>query len=117
MKTFAYVIFGWVSFCAAMVILFWCLSVVRLFPLWRYLKQYEYQKWRELTSIGKFGPGLSNPLRVIPYLFGDKQTGDENLLRLKDSARVGVRYFLIWFATFAVSLIIGFGVIFLTAHL
>ena len=60
-----------------------------------------------MTSIGKYGPGLSNPVKGITYLFKESEETDEKLLRLKDSARISTRYFLIWFATTAVTIVVS----------
>lgn len=60
--------------------------------LYCYLKKNNYERWRCLTMIGKFGPGTSNPLRWLPYIYGKEDNEDETVLRLKDNIRAGLRY-------------------------
>jgi hypothetical protein len=105
-------IFGWLAFCGLILVVFWVIKIPRLFKLNRYLKENDYQKWREITSIGSSGPGLSNPFRAWSYIFKNTKEIDEDLLRLKDSARISLRYSLIWFGTFVFSLVVGFIVVF-----
>jgi len=102
-----FIIFGWLFLCGIIIVLCWILTIIRFFKLERYLKSHNYQKWRELSSIGRFGPGLSNPLRAWAYVFSNEVERDENLLRLKDAARISLRYSLVWFGTFLLSLILG----------
>jgi hypothetical protein len=88
-----------------MTFIFFLFTATRQAKLGRYIKKNDYRTWREMTSIGKYGPGLSNPVKGITYLFKESEETDEKLLRLKDSARISTRYFLIWFATTAVTII------------
>jgi hypothetical protein len=91
-----------------MTFLFFIFTATRQAKLGRYIKRNDYKTWRKLTSIGKYGPGLSNPFKGISFLFKESDEIDEKLLRLKDSARVSTRYFLIWFATSVVTIISTF---------
>jgi hypothetical protein len=88
-----------------MTFIFFIVTATRQAKLGLYIKKNDYRTWRELTSIGKYGPGLSNPFKGISYLFKESEETDEKFLRLKDSARISTRYFLIWFATTAVTII------------
>ena len=85
------VVFGWISFCGLVFIAFWIVTVIRLNKLNRYLKNNNYKKWCEITSIDNFGPGLSNPFRAWHYIFKDINDIDEETLRLKYSARSSMR--------------------------
>jgi len=67
----------------------------------QYIKKHNYQKWRELTSIGSAGPGLSNPFKWIPWIFTNENNEDENITRLKDKLRIRHRWiFLIIISIF-----------------
>ena len=108
MQIFPFIMFGWTFFCALIFVICWIIAIIRSFKLNKYMKQYHYQKWEELTSIGQFGPGLSNPFKGIPYLFSNSYEKDELLLRLKNSTRISLKYSLIWFSLFILSMIIIF---------
>ncbi len=57
-----------------------------------YLKTHNYERWRYLTSIGSFGPSLSNPVRGLSYIYGQQDNNDEKILRYKDAVRSGLGY-------------------------
>jgi hypothetical protein len=105
-------LFGWVALCGLVLILCWIVTMFRLNKLNKHLKNYHYQKWTEITSVGRFGPGLSNPFRAWPYIFKDVDAIDEETLKLKDAARTIMRYSFIWASTFILSIVIGFIVMF-----
>ena len=105
-------IFGWLSFCGFILVVSWIITIVRLFKLDKYLKKNDYQKWREITSLGRLGPGLSNPFRAWSYIFKNTKELDEVLLRLKESAKISLRYSFIWSGTLVFSLIVGFVILF-----
>jgi len=65
------------------------------FSLMSYLKKTKYQRWVEITSIGKMGPGLNNPLRAAPYIRGNLDNEDQRIARYKGAVRVGTRYFIL----------------------
>ena len=67
------------------------------FNLLRYLKRTKYFRYEELTSIGKFGPGLNNPYRMIPYIYSELDNEDDKIARHKGSIRIGHRYWLLNF--------------------
>jgi len=70
----------------------------------KYLKEKNYERWREITSIGNVGPGAVNPFRGFAYLYGQKDNDNETVLRLKDSVKIGFRYILISLLTMIVTL-------------
>jgi hypothetical protein len=49
----------------------------------RYLLRNHTEKWKELTSVGDFGPGYANSIRGSKFLFGKEYLGDPEVLRLK----------------------------------
>lgn len=105
-KLFVFIMI-WTSFCVVMTFIFFVFTSIRHSKLGRYIKEHDYKTWRELTSVGKYGSGLSNPFKGISYLFKESNENDENLLRLKDAAHISTRYFIIWFATTAVTIIVS----------
>lgn len=107
MQFLPFALFGIVFFCGVFFIISWIVMLFRLSKLNRYLKKHNYQKWRELSSIGSYGPGLSNPLRGIRYLFSNSQEKDEALLRLKDSAKIISIYSFVSAASLVASIIIA----------
>lgn len=77
--------------------------------LYLHLKSQNYPRWRELTTIGKFGPGNSNPFKWLPYLYSSLDTEDIRVLRLKDNIRIGLRYSLLaMLAIFVTIMILSF---------
>ena len=75
-------VFGWLAFCGFFLIVSWLVTFFHLFRLLRYLKKNEYQKWKEITSIGNIGPGLSNPYRAWSYIFQNTNEDDLSLIKL-----------------------------------
>ena len=51
--------------------------------LMKYLLKNHTEKWKELTSIGDFGPGYANSIRGFKFLFGKDYLEDPEVLRLK----------------------------------
>ena len=62
--------------------------------LGRYLKKNNYKRWRQLTSIGKYGPGMVNPSRGWSYIYSKADNKNEEILRFKDEIKIGVRWLL-----------------------
>jgi hypothetical protein len=59
--------------------------------LYFYLKKEKYDRWCELTTIGNFGPGGSNPFRGFPYIYSDQDSEDIIIRKYKDSIKLGFR--------------------------
>jgi hypothetical protein len=75
-----------------------CVAVgISLFITWvrfySFIKRTNYERWRELTTIGSFGPGAQNSWRALKYVYGDRDNDNENVLRYKDKIRIKLRYF------------------------
>lgn len=62
-------------------------SMIRFFiyqhKLMQYLLEYHTEKWKDLTTVWGFGPGLANSFRGMKFLFGKDDLGDSEVLRLK----------------------------------
>ena len=56
-----------------------------------YVKKNKYDRWRELSTIGPFGPGLANPFKGWRYIYGEVDNEDEIILRYKDKIKAGFR--------------------------
>jgi len=65
---------------------------IRQHALYKYLKNNVYDRWCELTSIGRFGPGLLNSWRGIRYIYSDRDSALEEVRLLKDSIKIWIRY-------------------------
>ena len=83
MNTIERVIMGFVIF----LIFVLCISFGNFIYVWinnyrlnRYIKNNDYEKWRYLTMIGKFGPGLRNPVRGLRYIYGKRDNENETVL-------------------------------------
>ena len=74
----------------------------------RYLKEKHYSLWRELTSFKGLGPGLVNPMKSLPWLFRDESGEDEQLVRLKDAARIHTRWFFVTGGAFFLTVTLAF---------
>lgn len=72
----------------------------------KYLKKANYGRWRFLTSIGKLGPGLNNPIRTIKYIYGDQDNDDKMILKSKDVLRVRLMYFILFFSIIVINILI-----------
>jgi hypothetical protein len=58
----------------------------------QYLLKHHTEKWKELTTVFGFGPGLGNGLRTIKFLFGADYLDDPELLHLKTMCRNWILY-------------------------
>jgi hypothetical protein len=71
-------------------------SVVKMQSLLLHLKKTNYERWRELTTLetplGRFGPGTGNPSKLWKYVKSNVDNNIEQILRLKDSIKIGMRY-------------------------
>jgi len=52
-----------------------------------YLKKRRIERWEQLTTIGSFGPGMSNPFLWIPYIYNDIDTNDQTVQHYKKKIR------------------------------
>jgi len=59
-----------------------------------YLARKNSSRWREITTIGRFGPGLSNPARMLEYTYSDLDNEDETILRYKKKIKKTLKYLL-----------------------
>jgi len=105
MNVLPFYLYGWVFFCALLAMAAGTAAALSTSRLMSYIKQHQYAKWRELTSLGTIGPGMSNPLAIWQYLQSELDTTDEQLLRAKDRARTWWRWLLILSLTFLLSMI------------
>lgn len=62
--------------------------------LFSYLKVKNYKRWCELTTIGRIGPGGSNPVRGMRYLRNDLDIDDDKILKYKHRVIIYLRYSL-----------------------
>lgn len=60
--------------------------------------------WRQITSIGPIGPGLSNPFATYKWLRSNFESADAKLMSLKSGLKKRYDSFLISFVAFAVYL-------------
>lgn len=51
--------------------------------LYTYLMDAHYERWKHITTVPGMGPGMSNPLRGVDYLFGDQDEDDPQVARLR----------------------------------
>lgn len=65
--------------------------------LYTYLRENHTEKWKELTTVLGFGPGYTNSLRAIKFLFRKDDLDDPELLRLKVIVRNASIYVLTGF--------------------
>jgi|GEM_PF-2665756 len=70
---------------------------VNSLSLENYLKKFKYERWRHLTSIKFIGPGQSNPIGWLRYIYGPEDNDDAIVLRRKDKIRIALPYMLTGF--------------------
>ena len=93
----------WVMGCFLITSIQCIISIIKSKILSDYLKRNDYEKWKHLTSIGQFGPGLNNPFRGAKYLFDNKTEADADLELLKNSAKNAAMFALLGFSVLIVS--------------
>jgi hypothetical protein len=81
---------GILLFCGGLFIFFICAFVYNM-GLYFYLMKNNYDRWCELTSIGNFGPGGSNPFKWFPYLYNQVDIDNKDILRYKNRVRFWLR--------------------------
>jgi hypothetical protein len=76
-------------------------SIIRLQVLGykydRYLRQNHFGKWKEITTVFGFGPGMLNSYRAWKFLFSDEFFGDNELLVMKSKVRRAIFYVITGF--------------------
>lgn len=80
------------------MIIFFFYAFIYNMKLSFYLKKERYNRWCELTMIGKFGPGGVNPLKGFSYIYGDQDNDDETIRKYKNNIKLGLKqslFFLI----------------------
>ena len=78
-------------FGAVYIAISWARVMLTVLKLSKRLHDEEYQKWVYLTSLGRWGPGLSNPFRSIPYFYKTDDSDNPEVSRLKGKVRTGIR--------------------------
>lgn len=58
-------------------------TMVLMLKFRAYLHARHYDKWRELTSIGKSGPGYFNTIRMMRFVFNQEDLGDPAVMDFK----------------------------------
>lgn len=81
-------------------------SSVYGYKLLHYLKRHNYSRWEEITSIGRFGPGLNSPLRVSKYLRSNLDNDDTRICAYKRFIKKGGYCFLTSFVSTIVVLLL-----------
>ena len=66
----------------------------------------NYDRWCQLTTIGAFGPGGSNPFKWFPYIYNDLDTENEDIRGYKDRIRFGLKYGLILMLVVLINIVI-----------
>lgn len=90
----------------AIVFLFFFYAFVYSWKVYFYLQKEKYDRWCELTTIGNFGPGGSNPFKWFPYLYSELDNEDKVIFRYKERIRFGLRYGLYSLAALIVNVIV-----------
>ncbi len=91
-------VYVFIFFLFGLVITFFILIICSAIfgnKLFSYLKKNNYQKWKELTTIGSIGPGFSNPIKGYRYLLNKDGIEDTNILRYKDNIKIIIRYIIL----------------------
>jgi hypothetical protein len=75
----------------------------------KYLREKHTEKWKEITTIFGFGPGLVNGIKGMKFLLGKDDLGDPEFLRLKILFRNSLIYLVTGIgATFIMFCITGY---------
>ncbi len=64
-------------------ILFGIRVLIYQHKLYHYLLKHHTEKWKKLTTVFGFGPGLANGLRGMKFLYSKDYLDDSEVLRLK----------------------------------
>lgn len=82
-------------------------TVIYSLKLYFYLKKNNYSRWCDLTTLGKYGSGYSNPKKWIPYLHNELDSDDEVIRRYKDNIKLYYRQAIVSFIGLFIFVIIG----------
>lgn len=69
-----------------------------------YIMRNHKEIWRQITSIGSGGPGLSNPFSTYKWLRSNFESNDAKLITLKCELKTHYDRFLVSFLSFSVYL-------------
>jgi len=82
-------------------------SLIIGYELNLYLKNNYDETWSRITCYNKsLGRGSNNPFRYIPYIYGDKDNDDKNILRYKEKVKNNLHWAIIFFLICFIHLII-----------
>jgi hypothetical protein len=98
---------SWLVISIAALAVIWISTMVCLYRLNGYMKKHRKEDWSQITSIGSWRPGLSNPTRAWPYIFDRQGTGDEKLDTLKRYSRASLLVAFSWVIAFLIITTIG----------
>ena len=76
--------------------------IFQTLSLFKRLREKHPEEYEYLTTIWGLGPGLSNPLRFLPFIFSREDFGDKEIMRLKQLYK---RYILYTVLSFIVGLV------------
>lgn len=97
---------GVIVFAGLVMIISGFLAFLRSLSLYGHLKKENYTRWRELTTLGPFGPGAQNSVRGLRYIYNDLDCTDPRIFRLKDSIRKNIRAFIAMLITMLLNMAI-----------
>ena len=75
--------------------------------LLNYIKIHHYEKWRDLTSIGKFGPGMANSIKAFCFVIGKEDLEDPKIAIKKKT----IHYCLLYLLFSIILILISFAMI------
>lgn len=87
--------------------------LVRCTQLGFYARKAKYERWAELTSVGRFGPGAWNSMRWLRYVYSAADNDDPVIARLKGRIRVGLRQSL----AMLLACVVVIGILAILAHM
>lgn len=77
-----------------LILLFSFIMMIRVsyfqHKLYKYLKLNYFEKWKELTSIGKLGPGFQNGRKALIFIFNNEDLGDSKIILMKVKIRISL---------------------------
>ncbi|MCK5566014.1 MAG: hypothetical protein KAJ07_12275 [Planctomycetes bacterium] len=88
-----FLIMGFIMFAGLFFFLF--KAGIDQHKLRKYLKDNYIEKWTYLTTFLFFGPGGTNGIRCLKFLFSNDLNSDKTLLKLKVSVKTSFMCFII----------------------